>query len=428
MPTNEIWYTTTDEKALSSSTNSTFEDDALSSNSYMSGIGKLVYLNEVTEIKNSMFRKCTTLETMTLPVSVTTISSYAYNGCVALDNVTIPNSVTSIGNEAFSGCTAMTNIEVPNSVKTLGNYIFLNCTSLRSITIPSSVTQIGNEAFSGCSALSGVRISDLAAWSKITFTGYRSNPLYYAGNLYLNNELVTSLAIPEGITSILKYAFRACTSMTSATLPSSLTSISDYGFMACSNLKSIVIPDGVTSIGGSAFENCTSMSEVTIGSGCTSISSNSFKSCTALAKIYSRATTPPLVQSNTFESVPTSCVVYVPSASVSAYQSASYWSNFTIQSEEQNSGAIRLYYDYCENFGLTAICYRAADDTTIELYNRLKDIINTHGNPINPMDFGLELYIEDGLITSALDEISYIYLSGGDYGVLHSNGRLTKES
>jgi len=63
------------------------------------------------------------------------------------------------------------------------------------------------------------------------------------------------------------------------------------------------------------------------------------------------------------------------------------------------------------------------------LYNRLKDIINTYGNPINPMDYGLELYIEDDLITSAFDENSFIYLTGeGDeYGELFSDGRLLKE-
>ena len=333
MPTNEIWYTTTDEKALSSSTNSTFEDDALSSNSYMSGIGKLVYLNKVTEIKNNMFRKCTTLETMTLPVSVTTISSYAYNGCIALDKVAIPNSVTSIGNEAFSGCTAMTNIEVPNSVKTLGNYVFLNCTSLLYITIPSSITSIGNEAFSGCAALKRVYIDDLAAWCKISFAGYRSNPLYYAYNLYLNGSLVTNLVIPDSITTIKPYAFRACRSITSVEFPDTLTKIDNYAFMHCTSLTNVVIPDSVTSIGGSSFEatSTTSLTEITIGSGVTSIGQNTFKAQTKLTIIYCKATTPPTIQSNTFESVPTSCVVYVPTSAVSAYQSASYWSNFTIQ-------------------------------------------------------------------------------------------------
>gem|GEM_PF-4620560 len=428
---NEIWYTTTDGVKLSSSTNSAFEDDALSSNTYIGGVGKLVYLNVITTIGLNMFRKCTSLQTMVLPSSVESIGNYAYNGCTGLTSIEIPNSVTLLGNEAFSGCTNLSSISLPSNLKNLGNYVFLNCTALKSIDIPSTVTQIGNEAFSGCSALSGVRISDLEAWCKISFAGYRSNPLYYGKKLYLNNSLVTNLAIPSGITTIKQYAFRACESITSVTFPNSVTSIADYAFMHCTSLTNVVIPDNVSSIGGSSFEatTTTSLTELTIGSGVSSIGQNTFKNQTKLTTIYCNSSTPPTIQSNTFEGVPTSCVVYVPSASVSAYQSATYWSNLTIQGEEQSGGAIRLYYEYCEDWGLSGTCYRAADATTIELYNRLKDIINTYGNPINPMDYGLELYIEDDLITSAFDENSFIYLTGeGDeYGELFSDGRLLKE-
>ena len=97
--------------------------------------------------------------------------------------------------------------------------------------------------------------------------------------------------------------------------------------------------------------------------------------------------------------------------------------------EQQNiAEAIRLYYDYCEDYGLYGACYRLADATTIELYNVLKGMINTHGNLINPMDFGLELYIEDDLITSAYDENNFIFLNGeSGYGNLFPDGKLMKE-
>ena len=58
--------------------------------------------------------------------------------------------------------------------------------------------------------LKGVYITDIAAWCNIMFGDYYDNPLRYAHNLYLNNELVTELVIPDGVTSIGKEAFDAC--------------------------------------------------------------------------------------------------------------------------------------------------------------------------------------------------------------------------
>ncbi len=352
---NEIWYTTTDDNVLQASSDSTFSTSLVSNVMSADGKGILTYeIVELTEISMKMFSKCDSLTTVTIPDTITSIGHYAFDDCdnleyvnipdgvksfgvgafrycYALKEITIPENITTITTYTFWGCSSLTRITLPSILTSIGESAFRQCSGLTSIVIPNSVTSIAAEAFANCTALKGVYITDLEAWCKISFAGYRSNPLYYAYNLYLNGSLVTNLVIPDSITTIKPYAFRACRSITSVTLPSSLTSIGDYGFMACSNLQNVEIPDGVTSVGGSSFENCTSMSEVTIGSGSTSIGTNSFKGCTSLAKIYSRATTPPTVQSNTFESVPTTCVVYVPSASVSAYQSATYWSNFTIQ-------------------------------------------------------------------------------------------------
>ena len=116
-------------------------------------------------------------------------------------------SVTDIISDAFSGCSALT-----------------------SITIPDSVTSIGDSAFSGCSSLKGVYISNLAAWCRIDFGGYGANPLYYTHNFYLNEELITELIIPNGVTSIGNYAFYSCTLLTSVVIPDSVTSIGEGAF------------------------------------------------------------------------------------------------------------------------------------------------------------------------------------------------------
>lgn len=123
-----------------------------------------------------------------------------------------------------------------------------------SVTIPDSINNIDGRAFDGCKQLKGVYISSISAWCNIDF--FSDSPLYYAGNLYLNGNLVTELVIPHGITSIKQSAF--------------------YG---CSNLTKIVIPDGVTSIGDSAFSNCSKLTNITLGENVTYIGNGAFSRC-----------------------------------------------------------------------------------------------------------------------------------------------------
>jgi hypothetical protein len=99
----------------------------------------------------------------------------------------------------------------------------------------------------------------VAGWCNIAFYNTVSNPLYYAHNLYINNELVTDLVILESVTSIGKSAFYGCSGLTSITIPDSVTSIGDYAFMNCSSLTNVTIPDGVTSIGLYSFSGCDSL-------------------------------------------------------------------------------------------------------------------------------------------------------------------------
>ena len=72
------------------------------------------------------------------------------------------------------------------SVTSIGSYAFYYCSGLTSVTIGNSVTSIGERAFNDCSGLTSVHISDIAAWCKIDFESFYSNPLNYAQQLYLN--------------------------------------------------------------------------------------------------------------------------------------------------------------------------------------------------------------------------------------------------
>ena len=219
----------------------------------------------VTEIKNYTFLNYSSLTSIEIPDSVTSIGSYAFYNCSSLTSVMIGNSVTSIGEWAFSDCSNLTNVTFGNSVTSIGGAAFEGCSSLTSITIPDSVTSIGSSAFYGCYLLKTVYINDIAAWCGIDFAGATANPLNYAGNFYLNNELVTELSIPDSVTSIGSYAFSGCNGLMSVTFDenSQLTSIGSYAFYKCSSLTSIIIPGSVTSIESYAFYGCSSLTNVT---------------------------------------------------------------------------------------------------------------------------------------------------------------------
>ena len=241
--------------------------------------------NGVRSIGYSAFRGCTGLTSITIPNSVTSIGNYAFEGCTGLTSITIPSSVTSIGDYAFYNCTGVTSITIPDSVTSIGNYAFSGCTGLTSVTIGNSVTSIGSYAFSGCNNLQDIYITDIVAWCNIA--GLSNLMGYGTSNkkLYINNELATSITIPNEVTAIPSYAFYGCRGLTSVTIGNSVTSIGQEAFRGCTGLTSITIPASVTSIGYSAFSGCTGLTSVTIGNSVTSIGEKAFSGCTGLTSI-----------------------------------------------------------------------------------------------------------------------------------------------
>ena len=229
-----------------------------------SGLTSVTIGNGVTIICAGAFLDCTGLTSITIPDSVTSIGSYAFDGCSGLTSVTIPDSVTSIGNNAFYGCSGLTSVIIPDSVTSIGYQAFRGCTGLTSIAIPDSITDIDGYAFEGCNKLQDIYITDIAAWCNIS--GLYNLMRYGSSNknLYINNELATSITIPNGVTAISSYAFRDCTGLTSVTIGNSVTSIGESAFRGCSGLTSVTIGNGVTSVGESAFAGCKKLQDLYI--------------------------------------------------------------------------------------------------------------------------------------------------------------------
>lgn len=202
-----------------------------------------------------------------------------------IKTIIINYGIRNIGDYAFDYCEKVENITISNSVESIGRYAFNNCTSLAEITIPSSVTGIGSYAFMYCSKLKGVYISDLNAWCNISFNDESANPLYYAKNLYVNDELVTELVIPDGVTSICDSAFYYCSSLTSVIIPDSVTSIGESSFEYCCNLTKATLGSGITTIGVGAFKWCTHLTNITIPNSVNEIGAFAFYYCVSLTGV-----------------------------------------------------------------------------------------------------------------------------------------------
>ena len=330
------------------------------------GLTSVEIPNSVTSIGDNAFYRCTGLKSLTIGNLVESIGYAAFAGCEGLTSLTIPNSVTSIGLCAFDGCKGLKSVEIPNSVTSIGEYAFSGCTGLTSLTIPNSVTSIGEYAFSGCTCLTTIN------WNAVNVISYP----YYSNNHPFNNctnlstvvfgedvetipssafvicTSLTSLTIGNSVTSIGDNAFSGCTGLTSVEIPNSVTSIGvaafancedltsltignsvksigRFAFFCCHSVTSLTIPNSVTSIGNDAFNGCTGLTSLTIPNSVTSIGNNAFSGCTGLTKITSFANSFQTIGNNIFDKVNKSIPVYVPCSSISDYQTASGWNEFT---------------------------------------------------------------------------------------------------
>lgn len=290
------------------------------------GLKAITLPTDLKSVGEFAFSDCSSLETLNLTSGITTIGNYAVWYCENLTSVTLPSGLISIGDRAFENCYSLTSLEFPSSLTTLGELVFAGCSNLTSLTLHSNLTDVkSNYLFGGASNYNNLKDVRYIIDSDLETYLQSNHPIFYEINCgikyYLNDQEITTLEIPSGITSIGDGVFLSNKSLTNLTLSSKVSSIGISAFSYCDNLKDVryyiyddlatyiqnghpdfyvgrikyywndqeittlEIPTSVTSIGNNAFYGCSGLTTLNLPSNVTSIGDRAFGGCSNLTSV-----------------------------------------------------------------------------------------------------------------------------------------------
>mgnify|MGYP002625657428 CR=1 FL=1 len=363
----------------------------------------------------------------------------AFNGCTGITSLAIPNSVVTIGRNAFYDCQNISYLKLSESLREICEGTFTHCARLEEVTLPASLRFIGEEAFYDTGlksfsipdsvvvetdAFASTAIESISVASSARLMGMwifgdtpwednqPNNGFFYAGAaVYRHNGVApagTIVTIPEGATGIageafygyedvdgdyecrsgiikveipnsVRYigheAFRRCVDMENVSMGNGIEVIGRLAFSSAKKLTELVMPNSVKVVMEDAFAGCPLLTEVTIGSGTKVIEKGCFSECDALTKIYCLATTPPTIESASYdyeecfdERAYTEAVLFVPKGSEAAYMLADTWKKFI------HIVGIDVHTDACDVNGDGVV-------NISDLNNVINDILSGNGDP-----------------------------------------------
>ncbi len=295
------------------------------------------------------FSKCWGLKDISLPGDLKSVGDFAFSDCSSLEALNLPSGITSIGDYAFYGCSSLRSLPLPSGLISIGDGAFRECYSLTSLEFPSSLTTLGDAVLGGCFGLTNLTLHSGLTEVKSNYLFYEmsnnnlkevryiidsdletylqsNHPIFYQINCgikyYLNDQEITTLEIPSGITSIGDGVFFNSNGLTNLTLSSRVSSIGISAFSYCSNLKDVryyiyddlatyiqnghpafyvgcgikyywnnqeistlEIPSSVTKIGDYAFHRCSGLTTLNLPSNVTSIGYRAFSECSDLTSV-----------------------------------------------------------------------------------------------------------------------------------------------
>lgn len=213
-------------------------------------------------------------------VTVTTIGTDAFLG-LNITSVTIPDSVTEIGSNAFADCTNLT------SVNYAGDWSNLTIQSGNPAVEDAVNAQLFDFAFTPDNTaviVTNYKCKGTAADVTIP-SCYKGKPVTAINNAAFPNSAVTSVTIPDSVTSIPDSAFGFCSQLTNISIPNSVTYIGFSAFNSCTSLKSITLPSSLSTIQSEAFYNCGNLKTIRIPVSVTSIGNYAFDVCPSLMTV-----------------------------------------------------------------------------------------------------------------------------------------------
>lgn len=284
------------------------EEDAF----YGTGITSVSVPASVKEIGDYAFSSCEALRHVTFAEGseLKTIGYAAFWESTALEEIEIPAGVGELPEDAFCNCYALESVtyEEGSELSSIADFAFYECRSLRTAYILSSVKTVGDRAFMRCTGLDAVVVEDLLSWFEIEIDDtVGSDPLYYAQDFYVLDELQEDLVIPDGVTRIRSLEFYYYKGFGTITIPDTVTEIGRNAFYLCPskvvwagtptiqtigqsafNLyhgNELVIPSSVRTIGKSAFASSALIS-VTIPASVQEIGEKAFSGCNHLVEVF----------------------------------------------------------------------------------------------------------------------------------------------
>ena len=227
-----------------------------------------------------------TESTMVIPETiggwpVTKIGEAAFQDNTTITSVTIPDSVTEIGANAFAGCTNLT------SVNYIGDWSNLTIQSGNpAVEDAANAPLFDFEFILNNTAVIVTNYKYNGAAADVTIPSrYKGKPVTTIGHAAFFNSAVTSVTIPDSVTSISDEAFINCPKLTNISIPNSVTYIGFSAFSSCTSLKSITLPSSLSFISGALFLGCSQLTTIHIPVSVTSIGNNAFADCPSLMTV-----------------------------------------------------------------------------------------------------------------------------------------------
>lgn len=218
--------------------------------------------NSITTIRRDAFEECTGLSKVNITdlatwcninfenekSNPTLYSHKLYLNDSEITSLNIPKAVTEVKDYAFIGCSNINSMTFHYAVVTaedsptaisIGKKAFAGCSGLTSVWFYRPVSTIYEDAFEGCTGLRRVDSNNVLSWCGTDFKNKNSNLASITHGLYLYNQYLTNLTLPDAATSIGNYAFYDFIDLESVTLPETFTTIGDSTFVGCNKLTTI---------------------------------------------------------------------------------------------------------------------------------------------------------------------------------------------